>query len=129
MDMQFSKKLKEKRIEKGINQAELACMLNISPSGYAGYEQGYREPPLSIIKQLADFFECSIDYLAGREDDFGNIVLPTAAPNLSQQEQGIIVAFRSLPKDLQQRAAAYISRLGELANDEKAATVTKKDIV
>ena len=122
-------KIKELRNARGLTQKELAKNCGISDKSIWAYENQIATPPLDVLKLLADFFECSIDYLTGREDDFGNIVLPTAAPNLSQQEQGIIVAFRSLPKDLQQRAAAYISRLGELANDEKAATVTKKDIV
>ena len=122
-------RLKELRIERGYTQKELAEGIQTTADSIYSWEKGRSEPSIETLVKLADFFECSIDYLTGREDDFGNIVLPTAAPNLSQQEQGIIVAFRSLPKDLQQRAAAYISRLGELANDEKAATVTKKDIV
>ena len=125
----FVYRLIELRKQKGVSGAQLAAYLHIAPSTYAGYEQGYREPSLRVLKEIANFFECSIDYLMGREDDFGNIVLKTDAPNLSQQEQGIIATFRSLPKDLQQRAAAYIAKLGELASDEKAATVTQKDIV
>ena len=127
MDIKFCEKLKELRKEKGLSQADIALFLGVSCSTYAGYEQGYREPSLALIKDLADFFECSIDYLTGREDDFGNIVLKTEAPNLSQQEQAIIATFRSLPKELQCRAAAYISKLGELVADEKSAATDQKN--
>ena len=120
-------RLKELRIERGYTQKELAEGIQTTADSIYSWEKGRSEPSIETLAKLADFFECSIDYLMGREDDFGNIVLKTNAPNLSQQEQGIIATFRNLPKDLQQRAATYISKLGELAADEKTATADKKN--
>ena len=65
--------LKSLRIEKGISQKVLSENLNLSRTAYSNYEQGIREPSLDIIKNIADFYNCSVDYLLGREDDFGNI--------------------------------------------------------
>lgn len=46
-----------------------ADRLGIAKSTYAGYESGYREPPLEAIKLLADLFETSVDFLLGRMDE------------------------------------------------------------
>ncbi|PWI56967.1 hypothetical protein BM613_11210 [Sulfoacidibacillus thermotolerans] len=42
---------------------EMAKMLNIAISTYAGYESGDREPNLNVITQLAKFYGVSVDYL------------------------------------------------------------------
>lgn len=51
------------RTEKGWSQAELARRLNISASTVGMYEQGRREPPLSILVNMAGILGVSIDYL------------------------------------------------------------------
>ena len=33
------------------------------------------EPNLDQLKVFSDFFNCTIDYLIGREDEFGSIVI------------------------------------------------------
>ena len=35
---------------------------------YANYEYGKREPDFNTVKQLADLFEVSLDYLLGKSD-------------------------------------------------------------
>ena len=124
MDMFFIR-LKELRIEGGYTQKQLAEAIQTTADSIYSWEKGRSQPSLEMLCRIADFFECSIDYLTGREDDFGNIVLQTDAPNLSQQEQAIIATFRTLPKELQYRAVAYISKLGELVADEKSAADQK----
>lgn len=66
----FSERLKELRLEKGLSQAELAEKLNneITHSAIGLWELGKRIPNLSAVVLLADFFNVSLDYLAGRED-------------------------------------------------------------
>lgn len=96
MDIKFSEKLKELRKEKGLTQIKISQVLGVSATAYAGYEQGYREPPLSIIKDLADFFECSIDYLIGRTDDFGVISISNPVQQLTEEERELLATFRKL---------------------------------
>ena len=64
----FSNNLKNTRKEKGLSQKVVACALGISTTCYAGYEQGYREPDLSTLKNICLFFEVSADYLLGIKD-------------------------------------------------------------
>ena len=66
---EFQKRLKECRKEKGLTQKELAALLEISSTCYAGYEQGYREPDLKTLKKISLYFEVSTDYLLGLEQN------------------------------------------------------------
>ena len=67
MQNEFSERLKELRIEKGIGQIELAGAIGVSKGIISLWENGQREPKLSSLMALAEFFSVSIDYLAGRE--------------------------------------------------------------
>ena len=51
------------RRRKGLNQAKLAQLLDLSTSTIAMYEQGRREPSVSIIVALADALGVTIHYL------------------------------------------------------------------
>lgn len=72
---EFTAKLKELREEKGLQQKELANLLNVSKSTISGWEVGRNEPKQDMLIKIAIFFDVTIDYLLGREDDFGNITL------------------------------------------------------
>lgn len=94
--MEISYLVKELRKEKKLTQKQLAVALGISATCYAGYEQGYREPNIEMIKKMSDFFGVSVDYLLGRSDDFGNI---NTNADLSSEESEIIETFRSLTSE------------------------------
>ena len=114
-------KLRELRLDSEKTQAELALFLGTSRQVYANYENGINEPSLDTLARLADFFECSIDYLLGREDDFGNVTVQGTAPQVNSEEMELVRIFRKLPADLQRRAAAYMRNLGELIDEEASA--------
>ncbi|MBR1968379.1 MAG: helix-turn-helix transcriptional regulator [Clostridia bacterium] len=63
--VKFAEKLKNLRLEKGLSQKSVALSLGVSPTCYAGYEQGYREPDLTTLRKLCLFFGTSADYLLG----------------------------------------------------------------
>ncbi|MBQ3220337.1 MAG: helix-turn-helix transcriptional regulator [Clostridia bacterium] len=110
-------KLKELRLQNDKTQAELAKKLNISRQVYSNYENLINEPSLELLVKMADFFECSVDYLLGREDDFGNITV-TANGSLPKEEANLLRIYRSLPIELQGRMEAYAKRLDEMIRDE-----------
>ncbi len=68
MDNVFGKRLKEIREERGISQIKLASAIGVSKAIVSLWENGLREPTLSNLVLLADFFGQSIDYLAGRTE-------------------------------------------------------------
>jgi transcriptional regulator with XRE-family HTH domain len=51
------------RREAGLNQAQLAAQLKISPSAVGMYEQGRREPSADMLVAMAQAFHVSVDYL------------------------------------------------------------------
>lgn len=65
MNISFGERLKELRIEKNIGQVELAKALNLSKGIISLWENNLREPKLSNLIILAQYFEVSIDFLAG----------------------------------------------------------------
>ena len=65
----FPDRLKELRKSKGITQKAVADNVGLSETSYQYYEYATREPIMSNIIKLADFFEVSADYLLGRSDN------------------------------------------------------------
>lgn len=78
--MLFNEILKGLREERGLTQKNIADACKVSPTCICQLETGSRSPTGSTLLSLADFFNCSIDYLLGREDDFGNITIHTEKP-------------------------------------------------
>jgi transcriptional regulator with XRE-family HTH domain len=67
--MSFKENLKGLRMAKGIGQAKLAELFNISVKTVSHWETGYTEPSVSQLIQLADYFDVSLDELLGRAND------------------------------------------------------------
>ena len=61
----FSKRLRELRTEKNMDQKSLAEDLGIPVMVMMLYESGLRKPTLECIKKIAKYFEVSTDYLIG----------------------------------------------------------------
>lgn len=55
------KKLKEKRIQKGLTQEELGQAIGVSYRTIYQYETGRREPNLRMLRALANALNCTID--------------------------------------------------------------------
>ena len=66
----FCKRIKELRIESGLTQKELAKKLNTSNSAVCDWEKGRTQPDLQMLKNIANLFDVSTDYLLGRSQDF-----------------------------------------------------------
>ena len=88
-------RLKTLREERNLSQLEVAKGIDTSQRNIGRWESGSNEPSSSFVIKLANFFNCTADYLLGREDDFGFI---TSASNseLSHQEERLIQIYRTL---------------------------------
>ena len=110
---------KSLRKENGLSQVQLAEALNVSKACISMIEIGKNDPTANTLLKYADFFQCSTDYLLGREDDLGNITIHTEKPApLPQDEQTLLNNFRKLPEDLRHRAAVYMQNLADAAEEE-----------
>ncbi len=61
--MIYLEKLKNLRKELALTQADIANMLFITQTAYSKYERGTCAMPIEVLKQLADFYKVSIDWL------------------------------------------------------------------
>lgn len=61
-------RLQELRKTKGVNQSEIATILEIHQTTYSQYELSKRDIPCNILIKLADFYETTIDYILYRTD-------------------------------------------------------------
>ena len=65
--MTFAEHLLQLRKGRGLKQPELTEQLGISLRAYQYYESGEREPQLSVLIALADFYNISLDELVCRQ--------------------------------------------------------------
>lgn len=89
-------RLKELRQINNLTQSQLADKLGCNQTAIGKYERGDLQPSIETLFKLADIFGCSIDYLLGREDDFGNISVTTNS-DLTAEEKVMLELFNQLP--------------------------------
>ena len=71
-------RLKCERLRKDLNQTELAKFLNVSKQTVSNWENGNRIPDTLTLSKLADFFNCSVDYILGRSENRNGIISKAA---------------------------------------------------
>ncbi len=111
-------RIKELRNEQNLTQKELAQRIHSTDKNIWAYENKIAIPPLETLIKLADFFNCSLDYLVGRSDDFGNVNIIKSVEQLPDNEKNLIFHYEKLPPDLQKRLHSYLKKLLEVANME-----------
>ncbi len=57
------------RINSGFTQAAIAEKLHVRQNTYSQYENGVRDIPIELLKELALIYETSIDYIVGLTDE------------------------------------------------------------
>lgn len=90
--MEFSEILRSLIENRDITQKKLAEDLNLAASTVGSYVQGVREPDFKTLKQLADYFQVSIDYLLDCRSKKAD----------THMEDELLCIFRSLPIDQQE---------------------------
>ena len=83
----FSQRLKELRKKRKLTQKQLAENLGIATSTIIKYERGEREPNIQNIKRFAQYFEVSIDYLLGFDEEFDNLDLTSKRLTLFYEDR------------------------------------------
>ncbi len=64
----FAERLKELRIEKNLNQRELAKQIGYSQAAITRWENNIKIPNIVALKAIAMFFGVTSDYLIGLEN-------------------------------------------------------------
>ena len=79
--------------EKNINRKQFAEQSGIPYTTVIGWTNLNRLPDYTALIKIADFFQCSIDYLVGRQNYYD---YDSSVTTLSKQEQNLIFSYRKL---------------------------------
>ena len=79
-------RLKDLRLQKRMKQADLAKLLNCSPTTISNYEVGLRDIDSATICRFCEIFGCTADYLLGRS--------AVQSAELTPEEEQLLTAFR-----------------------------------
>lgn len=85
--------LKELRNNKGISQREFAQMLGVSQQTVGSWEVGRTEPDNRMLKQIAKYFNVSIDYLLDNDGAGANA---NTQPPLNAEQAELIAEYDAL---------------------------------
>lgn len=110
------------RKSKGLLQKDVAKMLGIATNTYCCYETGINEPSISVLLNLSDIFDVTVDELLGRSssDIFDNARIEQPEilqlyERMTPEEQNNLVNYaRGLISGRELRAS-YESRKNRLA--------------
>lgn len=100
-------RIKELREQQRLNQEGLALKFNVSQSTISAYEVGERVPDLETLIAIANFFNVSLDYLAGLSD----LKQPIKQSDLSPNELEHLHIYRQLSDIDREKVKAYIDGL------------------
>lgn len=95
--MLFAERLKELRAYKQCTQKQLAIFLGLTPNSVCEWENKRSEPSIETLLKISTYFDVSIDYLLGLEDDFGARTAAPVSDGLSSEERRLINQYRTLP--------------------------------
>ena len=85
-------RIKDLRVSKGWTQDQLGEKVGCSGVAIGRYERALRDLDVATILRLCDIFGCTADYLLGRS--------PVAAPELSPEEEDMLLAWRAAPPEI-----------------------------
>ncbi len=89
--MRFGDILRNLINDRNITQKQLASDLNIAPSTLGNYIQDSREPDFQTLKDIAGYFNVTVDYLIDNRSPYTQ----------SRNEEEILRIFRSLSPEQQ----------------------------
>ncbi len=86
----LAEKLRELRLKYKLSQRQVADRLNSSVSSISGYETGDKTPSVEQLLALSCLYNCSVDYLLGRQKEI--FVAVEEHKNLLNYEQSQALA-------------------------------------
>ena len=104
--MMLYKRIKYLREDSDKNQSEIAKYLNTTAQYYGKYESGEREIPFSRAIKIAEYYNVSLDYLAGRTDN--QVFLKNA---FNEDELRILAQYRILSERNKGKTDLFIEQL------------------
>ena len=100
-------KIAELRKEKRMSQIALSLELNLSQKMISAYENGKSEPSIATLKQMADLFQTSVDYIINYTE-VRQPIDKLVQQQLSEDECVLLNGVRRLPAKQQNIAVGVI---------------------
>lgn len=104
--MAFYQRIRDLREDNDKTQAELAEYLETTAQYYGKYEKGEREIPFFRAIQLANYYNVSLDYIAGRSS-----CKTVALGTLSEDERILLEHYRALSERNKGKAELFMEQL------------------
>ena len=95
-------------------QAEVAKSVNITQFTYSNYENGKTQPDFKTLKNLADYFNVSIDFILGNElynKPAGEFY------QLTDKQKELIPYIKNLDDETCMRVLGYLDKISQDKND------------
>jgi transcriptional regulator with XRE-family HTH domain len=99
--MSFASRLNQAMLERQVSQTTLAAAIGKGKSSVSQYISGKNVPKLEVQKQIADFLDCTVEWLNSdvpvndhTEKGLKNVSVEQAAKMLGKSEQFVRVALQ-----------------------------------
>lgn len=109
-------RIRDLREDKDLKQTEISEMLKIGLSTYQRYERGELKIYLETANELANFYNVSLDYIAGRTNDKRGLT----RSELSDEETELIKKYRSLSEGGRNRILERMDVISEQEQEQQA---------
>ena len=110
----FGQRLKELRKSKRLTQQQLADIFFLNKSSISRYENDSQLPENEQLQKLADYFNVSIDYLLGRDENPN----PTSSPEMLTKKEKLDIEKEALQMIENIDKAKVVEFCGNPADDE-----------
>jgi transcriptional regulator with XRE-family HTH domain len=118
--MGFYQRLRDLKEDSDMTQKQVAEIIGVSINHYGKYERGETDIPFEKAIILADFYNVSLDYLAGRTNNKHGKM----NPEITTEELRLLAQYRKLSERSKGRHDVLLSQL--IAQQEDAEYVSKE---
>lgn len=109
-------RIRDLREDRDLTQENLCKELNMHKTTYTNYEQGKHTVPLDFAVLLADYYNVSVDYIAGRNDYPRSVAFSKLTPD----EEMIIKMFMRLSERNKGKVEQFMEQLYEKQLERKS---------
>lgn len=99
-------RLKELRTKHNLTQQQIADFLQITQFTYSNYEKEKTQPDIEILKNLADFYKVSLDYLLEHE-----VKRNVDTSSFSDTKKGCVLLIEKLTEENATILLGYITHI------------------
>lgn len=112
---EMAEKIKNLAKIRGVSISKMLndCDLNKNAIYTMSVENAAYYPRIESIHKIADYLNCSLDYLLGRTQ---NMKVQPNSPELSEEDLELLTLFRKLPKDTAETFLQLLKCLNNVPN-------------